>query len=77
MALMAFLQMVDSNMAVGREPKEGHWPPGSDSEAIVILKGQKLSLPFDLWIMFQHGKMVNNLEGKLRSSTDFISEVTI
>lgn len=41
MALLAFLQMLDSNMAVGRRPKEGQRPQGSSGEAIKILKGQK------------------------------------
>ncbi len=42
MALLAFLQMLDSNMAVGRRPKEGQRPQGSSREAIKILKRQKL-----------------------------------
>lgn len=42
MALLAFLQTLDSNMAVGRRPKEGQRPQGSSGEAIKILKRQKL-----------------------------------
>ena len=42
MALLAFLQTLDSNMAVGRRPKEGQRPQGSSREAIKILKRQKL-----------------------------------
>lgn len=42
MALLAFLQTFDSNMAVGRRPKEGQRPQGSSGEAIKILKRQDL-----------------------------------
>lgn len=42
MALLAFLQTLDSNMAVGRRPEEGQRPRGSGGEAIKILKRQKL-----------------------------------
>lgn len=42
MALLAILQTPDSNMAVGKRPKEGQRPQGSSGEAIKILKGQNL-----------------------------------
>lgn len=42
MAFLAFLQTLDSNMAVGRQPEEGQRPQGSSGGDIKILKGQRL-----------------------------------
>lgn len=41
MDLLAFLQTLDRNMAVGRRPKEGQWTQGGSREAVNILKRQK------------------------------------